>query len=65
MFDERGKFLYKFGKKGNGDGLLNRQYGLCVDKHDNVFLLPKCSVIGFGHRFQRERSLHSEMNAHF
>ena len=23
VFDERRKFLYKFGKKGNGDGLLN------------------------------------------
>ena len=47
VFDERGQFSYKFGEKGNGNGQLNQPYGLCVDKHDNVFLLPKCSVIGF------------------
>ena len=44
VFDERGQFSYKFGEKGNGNGQLNQPYGLCVDKHDNVFLLPKCSV---------------------
>ena len=38
VFDERGQFLYKFGEKGNGDGQLNKPCGLCVDKHNNVFL---------------------------
>ncbi|XP_027048061.1 E3 ubiquitin-protein ligase TRIM71-like, partial [Pocillopora damicornis] len=38
VFDQRGQFLYKFGEKGNGDGQMDRQYGLCVDKHNNVFL---------------------------
>ena len=38
VFDERGQFLYKFGEKGNGDGQMNRPLGLCVDKHNNVFL---------------------------
>ena len=38
VFDERGRFLYKFGEKGNGDGQMNEPYGLCVDKHNNVFL---------------------------
>ena len=38
VFDERGQFLYKFGEKGNGDGQMNEPYGLCVDKHNNVFL---------------------------
>ncbi|RMX38526.1 hypothetical protein pdam_00026035, partial [Pocillopora damicornis] len=38
VFDERGQFLYKFGEIGNGDGQLNQPHGLCVDKHNNVFL---------------------------
>ena len=38
VFDERGRFLYKFGEKGNGDGQMNEAYGLCVDRHNNVFL---------------------------
>ena len=38
VFDERGQFLYKFGEKGNGDGQMDQLYGLCVDKHNNVFL---------------------------
>ena len=38
VFDEKGQFLYKFGEKGNGDGQMDRPYGLCVDKHNNVFL---------------------------
>ena len=41
VFDERGQFLYKFGEKGNGDGQMNQPYGLCVDKHNNVFLCDK------------------------
>ena len=38
VFDEKGQFLYKFGEKGNGDGQMNRPFGLCVDKNNNVFL---------------------------
>ena len=38
VFDERGQFLYKFGEKGNGDGQMDKPCGLCVDKHNNVFL---------------------------
>ena len=38
VFDERGQFLYKFGEKGNGDGQMNKPYGLCVDKHNNVLI---------------------------
>ena len=41
VFDERGQFLYKFGEKGDGDGQMNKPYGLCVDKHNNVFLCDK------------------------
>ena len=41
VFDERGQFLYKFGEKGNGDGQMNRPFGLCVDKHNNVFLCDR------------------------
>ena len=41
VFGERGQFLYRFGEKGNGDGQLNEPYGLCVDKHNNVFLCEK------------------------
>ena len=38
VFDGKGQFLYKFGEKGNGDGQMNRPFGLCVDKNNNVFL---------------------------
>ncbi|XP_066030165.1 E3 ubiquitin-protein ligase TRIM71-like [Pocillopora verrucosa] len=38
VFDEKGQFLYKFGEKENGDGQMDQLYGLCVDKHNNVFL---------------------------
>ena len=41
VFDERGQFLYKFGEKGNGDGQMNKPYGLCIDKHNNVFLCER------------------------
>ena len=54
VFDERRKFLYKFGKKGNGDGLLNRPYGLCVDKHDYVSYVK---VIAFNSLHWKELSL--------
>ena len=38
VFDKRGQFLYMFGEKGNGDEQINKLYGLCVDKHNNIFL---------------------------
>ncbi|RMX48668.1 hypothetical protein pdam_00026014, partial [Pocillopora damicornis] len=41
VFDERGQFLYKFGENGNGDGQLDQPHGLCVDKHNNVFLCDR------------------------
>ena len=41
VFDGKGQFLYKFGEKGNGDGQLNLPFGLCVDKHKNVFFCDK------------------------
>ena len=41
VFDERGQFLYKFGEKGNGDGQMYQPCGLCVDKHNNVFLCDR------------------------
>ena len=41
VFDGKGQFLYKFGEKGNGDGQMNRPFGLCVDKHNNVFLCDR------------------------
>ena len=41
VFDGKGQFLYKFGEKGNGDGQMDQLYGLCVDKHNNVFLCDR------------------------
>ena len=41
VFDEKGQFLFKFGEKGNGDGQMDMPFGLCVDKHNNVFLCDK------------------------
>ena len=38
VFDGKGRFLYKFGEKGNGDGQLNSPCGLCVDKYGNLFV---------------------------
>nr|XP_058958125.1 E3 ubiquitin-protein ligase TRIM71-like [Pocillopora verrucosa] len=38
VFDGKGQLLYKFGEKGNGDGQMNKPCGLCVDKHNNIFL---------------------------
>ena len=41
VFDGKGQFLYKFGEKGNGDEQMNQPFGLCVDKHNNVFLCDR------------------------
>ena len=38
VFDGKGRFLYKFGEKGNGDGQLNYPCGLCVDKYGNLLV---------------------------
>ena len=38
VFDGKGRFLYKFGEKGNGDGQLNYSCGLCVDKYGNLLV---------------------------
>ena len=38
VFDGKGRFLYKFGEKGNGDGQLKSPYGLCVDKYGNLLV---------------------------
>mgnify|MGYP000081982469 CR=1 FL=1 len=38
VFDGKGRFLYKFGEKGNGDGQLNSPCGLCVDKYGNLLV---------------------------
>ena len=48
VFDGSGKFLYKFGEKGNADGQFNTPRGLCIDKYGNVLV---CDVNN--HRIQQ------------
>ena len=38
VFDGSGKFLYKFGEKGNADGQFDMPWGLCIDKYGNVLV---------------------------
>ena len=38
VFDENGKFLFKFGKSGNGNGQFKRPMGLGIDRQGNVFV---------------------------
>ena len=38
VFDNKGKFLYKFGKSGTGDGELRRPLGLCVDRNNTLIV---------------------------
>ncbi|XP_058963068.2 E3 ubiquitin-protein ligase TRIM71-like [Pocillopora verrucosa] len=38
VFDGKGRFLYKFGEKGNGDGQLIQPFGLCIDKYGNLLV---------------------------
>ena len=41
LFDHSGNFLRKIGEQGNGDGQLNRPWGLCVEKcgnHHNILV---------------------------
>ena len=38
VFDGSGKFLYKFGEKGNADGQFIQPWGLCIDKYENVLV---------------------------
>ena len=48
VFDGSGKFLYKFGEKGNADGQFNIPWGLCVDKYGNVLVGDR-----WNHRIQQ------------
>ena len=41
VFDGSGKFLYKFGEKGNADGQFNFPMGLCIDKYGNVLVCDR------------------------
>jgi DNA-binding beta-propeller fold protein YncE len=38
VFDPKGKFLFKFGKYGSGNGELSRPSGVCVDNDDNILV---------------------------
>ena len=38
VFDNKGKFLYKFGKPGTGDGEFSRPLGLCVDSNNSMIV---------------------------
>ena len=48
VFDGSGKFLYKFGGKGNGDGQFFEPMGLCIDKYGNVLVCDSMN-----HRIQQ------------
>ena len=48
VFDGSGKFLYKFGEKGNADGQFIQPWGLCIDKYGNVLVCDWCN-----HRIQQ------------
>jgi DNA-binding beta-propeller fold protein YncE len=39
VFDPNGKFQYKFGSTGSGDGELNRPAGIAVEKNGNVIVV--------------------------
>ena len=38
MFDDKGKFLYKFGKSGTEDGEFSNPFGLCVDSNNTLIV---------------------------
>ena len=38
VFDDKGEFLYKFGKSGTGDGEFSRPTGLCVDSNNTLIV---------------------------
>lgn len=42
MFEISGKFLYKFGEEGEGDGQFKGPFGLCVDKGGNLLVCDQC-----------------------
>ena len=44
MFDNTGKFLYKIGEQGEGDGQLLEHYGLCLQKCGNHHNLLVCDT---------------------
>ena len=41
VFDGSGKFLHKFGGKGNADGQFIKPWGLCIDKYCNLLVCDK------------------------
>ena len=48
VFDGSGKFLYKFGEKGNADGQFNLSWGVCIYKYGNVLVGDR-----WNHRIQQ------------
>ena len=45
VFDRKGKFLCKIGKKGNGDGQLNLPWNLCAEKCGNHRTILVCDYL--------------------
>ena len=39
VFDKAGKFLFKFGSKGNGNGLFSNPFGVIVDQRNNQIVV--------------------------
>ncbi len=39
VFDKNGRFLFKFGSKGNGNGQLNYPQGITVDQRNNQIVV--------------------------
>ena len=48
VFDLSGKFLFKWGNKGYGDGEFNGPSGIAFDSNDNAFVADQ-----FNHRIQK------------
>ena len=45
VFDNKGKFLYKFGKSGTGEGEFRGPTGLCVDSNNTLIV---CNTLNTG-----------------
>ena len=41
VYDDSGRFTHNIGEEGEADGQLNRPFGLCVDKYDNVLVCDR------------------------